>query len=232
MSETNGQEVGQDLGTPPVANLNKYKEEKQLKHQSYVELRKYCDDLAQDLSTAVNMLSEHKQLIDSSHVLMKNYLARQEAMIKLLTKANIFVDSEFEALVDAELGLRLRTADEELAKGDVAWVNYVATIEGTTKKYEDKELPVRVAANAVIFDTELIGKKPGQTFTFIRGLTKGEDAGKNVTYEITVIKAKAKLKKEVANGAGTQPEADAQSSSDSQGQGLGSPVGDASGSVQ
>lgn len=165
---------------------NAYEEKKLLQHQAYVELKK-------DIGMMTATVGEHRRLINSTHVLLKNYLARQDAIIKVLTTANVTTQETFDSFVDENLGLRLRASGETIEAGDVVWVKYDATVEGTDKNFSDPELPVRAGSNTVVFDTMLVGKTVGSEFEFDVPLTRGEDAGKNVKYKVGILKAKASL---------------------------------------
>jgi hypothetical protein len=183
MSENENVEVG----AGSVTQMSDYDMKKELKHQSYVELKK-------DIGALTNIVGEQKRLIQSAHVLLKNYLARQEAVVEILTEKGVCTESELSGLVDKNLGLRERTLTEELQVGDVAWVNYVATITGTSERHSDTQLPIRVGSQTVVFDTALVGRKiiDGK-FELKFPLTKGEHAGKEVVYEIDIVKAKVKV---------------------------------------
>ena len=201
---TENQQQVDDTPKQAMPLPNEYQQKKELKHASYIELKR-------DITEVANVLMEQKRMIQSQHVLMKNYLARQEAFLSLLIQKGLFTESEFDAKVDENLGLRLRAADEEIQIGDVAWVDYTATITGTDKNYTDNGLPVRVGSRTVVFDGTLIGKKVGETFEFRAALKHGADAGKEVVYSIKILKAKVNIGGGDVGVAKTETQAEAQS---------------------
>lgn len=204
----------------PVAKAA-YHEMKDMKHSHYIECKKEIEKLR-------NKVDSQHRLLQSIHVLMKNYLAKQEAMSDAMIEAGVITEEGLLAKIDANLGLRALSGDDEIKIGDVAWVKYSATVEDHGRKFEDDNLPVRVGANAVIFEPALVGKKVGQKdIEFSATLKSGEFAGKKMSFSIEILKAKTKLAlatEGVADGSGSEStgvKGGSESSDDSEGHGHG-----------
>jgi hypothetical protein len=207
----------------PVAKTA-YQMEKDMKHTHYLECKKEIEKLKAKTD------SQHR-LLQSIHVLMKNYLAKQEAISDALIGAGVISEQDLNAKIDANLGLRELFGDDEIKIGDVVWVKYTATVSGSDRKFEDGNLPVRVGANAVVFEPALVGKKVGMKGVhFTATLKSGEFAGQDMIFDIEILKAKTKLAlatEGVTNGeqSGEQQQSGSQggdeSSSHAEGQGHG-----------
>jgi hypothetical protein len=156
----------------------------------YQELKRYIDDLQE-------RVSRQHQLMQSTLVLLKNMDARIDATKELNLTKGTFAEREFQILVDHKLGLREKDESEDIVIGDVVWVAYRATMEGTEKVFEEDSLPLRVGSNAAVFETALIGRRTGTKgiiFTASFAKKKGEEfSGKSVEFTIDILKVKTKL---------------------------------------
>lgn len=141
-------------------------------------------------------MSESKRIIETTTTFAYDTDRKLEALVDLLTECNVITREGFEQRADQKRGLRLRGKDEEIGDKDIVWVNYEAKIEGEETPIKEDGIPVRLSANAFVFGSELIGKKPGEKFTFEKKILDNAHpkwGGKNVTYSIETLKAKAPL---------------------------------------
>lgn len=143
-------------------------------------------------SQAMDRVMGQHRLLNSTIVLLKNYDARLQTIQELLVDNKIIDGAQFEMNTDAKLGLRLLGADETIKVGDVAWVEYEASIDG---KVEAKDvIPVRVGSGAVVFEPALIGKQPNTAgHSHDATYKEGELAGKTMNFKISIGKVKTKL---------------------------------------
>jgi hypothetical protein len=143
------------------------------------------------------------RLLRGSMLVLRDYDAQLNSMKDLLIEAKFFTEETYYANTDKRRGLRLIEAGEQIKAGDIAWVKYVATtvIEDAVQTIaEDAELPVRVGSGAISFETALVGKTIGQAVNFTTQIQdEGPLKGKDITFDITVLKAKTKIVEEIPN---------------------------------
>lgn len=138
------------------------------------------------------VVAQHR-LGQSTLLLLKNYDARIVTLTHLCAEAGIFTLEKFEEEADKKLGLRLRAIGEEVQAGDTIWVKYTAINEGDPEVAVD-EIPVRLGSGAIIFEPALIGKVVGQEgIKYEAALAQGPNAGKKVSFDITIVKAKTRI---------------------------------------
>ena len=157
------------------------------------------------------LMGEVNRKITALHGFQKSILmfckdldTRLGVLTDLLSSKGVVPVGEFEDAHDAKRGIRLKGEDEKIAKDDIVWVDYIATIKGEPKPLSENEIPIRVGLGAIAFESALIGKKPytaGVSFT-----KKFEDKnypdyfGKTVNFRINVGKVKTHTPLEGENG--------------------------------
>jgi hypothetical protein len=196
-------ETPNELPSAAATPKQSYDQDKALKAKNYMELRNMIFELHEDFGGMAKIQLEHKNLITSQHVLLKNFSARIDAITEVLSKHLICTEDELNAITDRHLGVRQRLATEPIEAGDAVTVNYTATVEGKAV-FTDKNFPCRAGSKTVMFDGDVIGKKVGETFDHKVPLQS--DPTKEVTYTIEILKAKTKLKGETDGTTGnTEP---------------------------
>jgi len=147
------------------------------------------------------------RLMRGSLLVMRDYDSQLLTLKDLLFKANLLKEDEYNVQADVRRGLRLIEAGEKIKAGDIAWVKYQATavIDGAVQIIaEDVELPVRVGSNAITFETALVGKSIGDNVAFTTQIQdEGPLKGQDITFAITILKAKTKTGEENAESGAT-----------------------------
>ena len=169
--------------------MNKEKEGAPLQHTKYQELKN-------DFKVLNERVMRQHQLAQSTLILLKNMDARIEATRELCINKGIFTEQDYHVLVDHKLGLREKDESEDIVVGDVVWVAYKATVEGSDQTSQEDSLPVRVGSNSAVFEPALLGKRTGaKGITFTAQFSKKDEgyAGKSVTFVIDILKVKTKL---------------------------------------
>lgn len=159
------------------------------------------DDMKLDMDAVKKSVLKNSRLVESSIVLMKHINARVDALLTIGEREMNLNRAEFDTLVDTNLGLRVKTADEVVAPGDVCFVRYKGKDTVTGEEFGD-ELPVRIGPGVIVFENDLIGKHPGMmgyknTYDFT-------DQSKVIEFTIDILKVKTRIVQEgAANGAGS-----------------------------
>lgn len=171
------------------------KQGEQMQHTKYKELKDEIDGLKEKI------VAQHR-LGQSTLLLLKNYDARIVALTDLCSAAGVFTLDKFEEQADGLLGLRTRAIGEQVKTGDTVWVSYTALTEGDTDPATDT-IPVRLGSGAIIFEPALMGKAVGdKDIGFEAAYGQGENLGKKVLFNITINKAKTRIKVEAETDAG------------------------------
>lgn len=158
------------------------------------------DSLKVEVEAMKNTVKKNHRLTESSLVLMKHVNARVDAMLTIAERSGVLKDrAEFDMLVDHNLGLRLKSVDETIAPGDVAFVKYSGKDTRTGEEFGD-EMPVRIGPNVIVFEKDLIGLKPGtmgfkQTYEF-------PEHNKTIEFTIDIIKVKTRIDGRTDDGDG------------------------------
>lgn len=171
-----------------------------MQNTKYEELKKENQELAK------RMMGQHR-LAQSSLVLLKNIDARIEAIKDLIIEKNLFSEQEYQDAVDVKLGLRKKLENEDIELADVAWVSYVAEVEGVEGTQTEECLPVRIGSNAVMFETALLGQKCDAKGIVFEGSWKDTDpedklktVERKIKFTIDVLRVKTRRKDESGNG--------------------------------
>jgi hypothetical protein len=99
-------------------------------------------------------------------------------------------------------GLRMKTDQEPITKGDVVWVTYKAEVVDGEKKgstFEEEDFPVRVGSGSVAFEDMLENKFLNTQFKETKSFPKNEKyagwewAGNKIEFNIKVNKVKTSL---------------------------------------
>ncbi len=126
-----------------------------------------------------------------------------DAVVKLLTEKKIFTEDEHEKAFDLIRGLRRKGGLEQIEQGDTVWVGYKTKDPSTGQEIKEESLPVRVGAGAIFWEESLLGKRPGERYSTTVKLPENYSfknaAGKTMTFDIHVIKAKTRIKEAVAH---------------------------------
>lgn len=153
-------------------------------------------DLQNQVKALEGRIESMDRLMRGSLLVMRDYDSQLLTLKDLLFKANILKEDEYNVQADVRRGLRLVEAGEKIKAGDIVWVKYQATavIEGAVQTIaEDEELPVRVGSNAITFETALVNRTIGDNVTFTTQVQdEGPLKGQDITFSITVLKAKTK----------------------------------------
>lgn len=145
----------------------------------------------------------HNKMLNTYMMTLNTFDNKFETLLELLEQKQVLKYSEFEELFDHNTGWRKMGSNEDIVAGNVAWVDYKMTSEEVKEKIpegyiQEKDMPVRVGAKAIIFEDSLINRKVGETFTY----EQVDQDGKTYSFEIKITKAKAKIG-EGKYGAGT-----------------------------
>lgn len=157
------------------------------------------DQLKVEVEGMKKTVKKSHRLAESSVVLMKHVNARVDAMLALTEKSGLFKREEFDMLVDLNLGLRLKTDEETIEVGDVAFVKYHGKDTRTGEEFGD-EIPVRMGVGVIVFEKDLVGLKVGtkgykNTYEF-------PEQKKVIEFTIDIVKVKTQIKKELKDGEG------------------------------
>lgn len=146
----------------------------------------------------------HNKMLNTYMMTLNTFDNKFETLLELLEQKQFINYSEFEELFDHNTGWRKVAPNEDIVAGNVAWVDYKMTSEEVKEKIpegyiQEKDMPVRVGAKAIIFEDALINRKVGEIFTY----DQVDQEGKTYSFEIKITKAKSKIgeSKYGANGA-------------------------------
>lgn len=167
------------------------------------------DALTQQVSLLKERMIAQHRLLKSSLIALKNVDARFEALRKMLVDANTIDEQKYQTLIDANLGLRLRDESEKIIIGDVAWVSYTAIVDGEKETIVQKNMPIRVGSQSVVFEEGLIGRQPhtkGVTYTAV--YKNGKLKGKAINFTIDIHQVKQNIAAGATAAATTSEDTD------------------------
>lgn len=153
------------------------------------------DVLAQNVGLLRERMIAQHRLLRSTLLSLRNLDARHEAMRKVLVEKGLMTVEEYNTVVDANLGLRLRGADELIQKGDVVWVSYVGEVDGEDEKIEQTNMPIRVGSNSIVFEEALVGHPPHvKGVPYEATYNVGSMKGKKIKFTIDIHQVKQNMK--------------------------------------
>jgi FKBP-type peptidyl-prolyl cis-trans isomerase 2 len=199
-----------------------------MKEATLIQMMKDNKALAGEVTALTGKVDAQERLIRGSMLVMQDYDHQLNAMKDLLFEGKTIDETTYNVQADKRRGLRLIDKGEKIAAGDIAWVRYTATavIEGAVQTIaEDNELPVRVGSGAVNFEQALVNKTIGdevQSTTTVQD--EGPLKGQDITFNITVLKAKTKIKEETTDAGATTDGERATDGHDSVGADNGTPI--------
>lgn len=136
------------------------------------------------------MLAQHR-MTKSLLTLLKDFDHRLESLKKILIRADACTEAEFEEYADELRGLRLKTAGQPIAVGDVVWVAYRASIDGGGDVAGEDNIPIRVGSGSIVFEPGLVGHFTGEEgVKYYNTIKEGPNKGKQVCFEINIGKVK------------------------------------------
>jgi hypothetical protein len=146
---------------------------------------------------------QHNKLLDNYLRTLNSFDSKLDTILQLLEQKNVIGENDFEELHDHNTGWRKKTETELAADGDVVWVNYKLTSDEIKAKVpagfvEEKDMPIRLGAKAVIFEESIVGKKVGEAYNYTH-----KDDKDTFEFVITVSKLKTRLEG-VSNGEPTE----------------------------
>lgn len=149
---------------------------------------------------------QHNKILDNYLKTLHTFDVKLTTLIQLLEQKGVATEAEFEQLHDHNTGWRQKDATESVVVGDVVWVDYSLTSDEIKEKVpagvvEEKGMPIRIGAKAIIFEDQIIGKKLGEKFYYTHIDT--QDNNKKLEFLIAVTKVKTALEG-AFNGANTE----------------------------
>jgi len=163
--------------------------------RSKTKMGRLREDLEQWMKDVSERVDQYKAELPALAMVVADLTVQLEAHRQFLLKLGI-PETEYEKEIDNGRGIRLMSPTEVLAKDDMAWVSYKAEVEGTVLHQQDN-IPLRIGAEAAIFEDALIGKGIGDTVHHeAKYLGEGDAKGKMIIFDVQILKAKTKLNKE------------------------------------
>ena len=149
-----------------------------------------------DVSSDI-LINSIREKVEAQTRLIKafaNYLQtldeKLDSAIDLCIDKGMFTREEMETVWDKKRGLKIK--DTAIEKGDIAWVTFETVMDNETKDITEKEIPVRVGANRIAFEEDLIGKMPHTRFSCTKIF---KENGKKILFKISIGKVKTEAEK-------------------------------------
>jgi len=156
-----------------------------MEHNKYKELKDKLNIVSEKLD------SQHR-IINGTMLVFQDADVQMQTIKDFLIERGVMTEAEYNERVDIRRGLRIMGPEDKIKNGDIAWVSYIAKIDGEIIASDD--LPVRVGSGAINFEHDLLGKSVGEVVDVSHTVTEeGPINGKSVNFIITINKAKTKI---------------------------------------
>ena len=159
------------------------------KHNEMLEImHENLKELSQGQSDLLKRVYQQNKAIKSFITVMNQFDTKVQSLLDVLVSKDLLTEREFEDEFDNQSGWRRREAGELIVDGDVCWVDYKVTMEGSPDTQMVENVPVKVGAGALSFEKDIVGKTVGSKFPHSL-----EQEGHKWVLNIEVKKVKYKL---------------------------------------